>query len=704
MGQTINNHYKEQNAVLLSGATINAIDTTKAVVKSSKRIKHEYTEVKNAYSKLTLLQKAAVFAKLPTLVDAAPGSGKTLTLVYRIQKAFEYDGLKPEHILLVTFTRKAAGELTKRVQNICNQTPGRMGTFHGIMHKLMMDHPELLEAQGYRTGYISTSSTDIGRLIRELVKERKERLEEVSVKDAIKFCKDGISDLKGRGLFAKDYYMAKQSVHLDNIYDLTGKFKSLPVDVAYEVFRDYQERLQEINALDFDDIIAMGVFSLRDEKIRDRVTKLLKLVIVDEFQDTSEMQLELLFHLSSGHKYLFAVGDVDQTLYEWRNASVSQYMSFYRKSEFEVCYLEENFRSTPPIIKLSNSVIVDNKKRTRKIIRSVRKGGKPVTFIRPKDHLEEAQWVVNDIKMKIRNGVKPSEIAILFRSRRYPVFIEQILIIEQIDYHIQKSQKLFDREEIKSVIAYLRLATNPDDNLAFEQVCNYPRRRNGEKFLNEVKTYAHKYKCSYLEAMGYIMKLSIENQKFINIIKSISNDMAKMTIPHTVMHRLSTMLDLEEKLMLEHGPEEGIERHDALQVLIIMLDKIMLEYSSYKEALAEINILQETDFEKTDENQVQVMNVHPAKGLEFAHVYVVGAVDGIMPSINASRHLEEEDDEYAQNNLEEERRIFYVALSRAKDELLISAPHYIYRNGKTSAYDRTMFLRGKDHLLEVKRI
>jgi DNA helicase-2/ATP-dependent DNA helicase PcrA len=182
--------------------------------------------------------------------------------------------------------------------------------------------------------------------------------------------------------------------------------------------------------------------------------------------------------------------------------------------------------------------------------------------------------VVNDIKMKIKNGMKPSEISILFRSRRYPVFIEQILITEQIDYHIQKSQKLFDREEIKSVIAYLRLAINPDDNLAFEQVCNYPRRRNGEKFLNQVKTYAHVHKCSYLEAMGYIVKLSSENQKFINIIKSMRQDMAKLTIPHTVIHRLSSMLNLEEKLMLEHGPEEGIERHDALQVLIIMLDKI----------------------------------------------------------------------------------------------------------------------------------
>ena len=579
-----------------------------------------------------------------------------------------------------------------------------MGTFHGAMHRLMMDYPELLERQGYRSGYISPSSTDIGRLIRELVREREDRLEGVSVKDAVKFCKDGISDLKGRGLYARNYYMADQSVFKNNIYELTDKFKSLPEDVSYEVFKDYQNRLLELNALDYDDLITMGVFSLRDKKIRDRVTKPLKLVIVDEFQDTSEMQLELLFHLSSGNKYLYAVGDVDQTLYEWRNASVSQYMSFYRQPEFEVCYLEENFRSTPPIIRLSNSVILDNKKRTSKRIRYVRKGGKPVIVIRPSDHLKEAQWVVYDIKMKIANGVKPSDIVILYRSRRYPMFIEQVLITECIDYHIQKSQKLFDREEIKSVVAYLRLATNPDDNLAFEQVCNYPRRRNGEKFLNQVKTYAHIHKCSYLEAMGYMTKLSVENQKFINIIKSMSHDMEKMTIPYTVMHRLSTMLNLEEKLMLEHGPDEGIERHDALQVLTIMLDKMMLEYTSYKEALAEINILQETDFEKTDENQVQLMNVHPAKGLEFGHVYIVGAVDGVMPSINASKNLAEEDDEYAQNNLEEERRIFYVALSRAKDELLISSPHYIYRNGKTSAYDRTMFLRNKDHLFEVNKI
>jgi len=704
MQRIANSNIDKQKTVLLSGAAINTIDRAGIEVKSSKKVKREYKEFKDSYSQLTPLQKAAVFARLPTLVDAAPGSGKTLTLVYRIQKAFEYDRLEPENILVVTFTRKASGELTKRVQIICNRTPGRMGTFHGVMHKIMMDYPELLERQGYKSGYISPSSTDIGRLIRELVREREDRLGGVSVKDAVKFCKDGISELKGRGLYARNYYMADQSVFEGNIYALTDKFKSLPSKVAFEVFEAYQNRLLELNALDYDDLIAMGVFSLRDEKIRDNVTKLLKLVIVDEFQDTSEMQLELLLYLSSGNKYLYAVGDVDQTLYEWRNASVSQYMSFYRRSEFEVCYLEENFRSTPPIIKLSNSVILDNRKRTDKRIRSVRRGGNPVTLIRPKDHLEEAQWVVNNIRMKIENGMKPSEIAILYRSRRYPIFIEQSLITEGLDYHIQKSQKLFDREEIKSVVAYLRLATNSDDNLAFEQVCNYPKRRNGKKFLNQIKTYAHVYKCSYLEAMRYIVKLSVENQQFINIIQSLANDMEKMTMPRTVIHRLSTMLNLEEKLMLEHGPDEGIERHDALQVLTIMLDKIMLEYTSYKEALAEINILQETDFEKTDENQVQVMNVHPAKGLEFAHVYVVGAVDGVMPSINASKSSAEEDDEYAQNNLEEERRIFYVALSRAKDELVISAPHYIYRNGKTSAYDRTMFLRGKDHLLEVKKI
>ena len=262
----------EQTTVLHSGAAITSVSLADIEAKNDNKIMSEHQKLKDSYNQLILLQKAAVLAKLPTLVDAAPGSGKTLTLVYRIQKAFEFDKLDPENILVVTFTRKASGELTKRVQNTCNRTPGRMGTFHGVMHKLMLDYPTLLEVQGYKTGYISPSMTDIGRLIRELVKQREDRLEGVSVKDAVKFCKDGISDLKGRGLYARDYFMASKSVFIENIYLLTNKFKSLPRQVAFEVFEEYQNRLFELNALDYDDLIALGVFSLRDEKTRDAVT------------------------------------------------------------------------------------------------------------------------------------------------------------------------------------------------------------------------------------------------------------------------------------------------------------------------------------------------------------------------------------------------------------------------------------------------
>jgi len=234
---------------------------------------------------------------------------------------------------------------------------------------------------------------------------------------------------------------------------------------------------------------------------------------------------------------------------------------------------------------------------------------------------------------------------------------------------------------------------------------------NGKKFLNEVKTRAHINNCSYLEAMEkYLVRLSEPNKEFLRIIDSARAEMDRLMVPRTVLHRLLSSIKLEENLMIEHGPEEGIERYEALDMLATMIDMSLPEYGSYKEVLSELSISESDDFEKTDENKVQLMTVHAAKGLEFEHVYIVGAVDGIMPSINASLYRkskeeeEKEEDKYAQSNLEEERRIFYVALSRAKEELLISSPYYIYRNGKTSAYERTMFLNGKDHLFNIKRI
>lgn len=677
------------------------------MLKTASRVRKEFKTIEEQFQRATPLQKMAIFAQLPTLVDAAPGSGKTWTVTQRIKKAFEIDKLKPENILVLTFTKKAAGNLTKQTQKNCNQTPGRMGTFHGVMHKFNSDKPELIEAHGYKDGYIAPSAADNGRLIRELIKERADRLCDLAVKEAVKFAKDGISELKSKGYYPKDFHMAPQTVFVENISSLTCKFKKLPDDVAFEVFEQYQIRMMEMNALDYDDLISLGAFALRDEVLRKKVIKELKLVIVDEFQDTSEIQLELVRHLSDDYANLFAVGDVDQTLYEWRNASVSQYMHFYEKVAQEVRFLTHNFRSTPNIINLNNAVIVDNRKRTTKTVQAVRKAGKPVVSIRPWDHNEEAKYIVGEITRKIKAGVSPSEIAILYRSRKYPTFIEKELINRLVDYHIVKGQKFFDRLEVKSVFAYLRLATNFNDDLAFQQVFNYPKRRNGERFLKEVKARAYFNKCSYFTAMQYHMaKLSPANKEFVHIVETLSTDVNNAVIPATVIQRLSDMLNLPENLILEHGPDEGIERHEALHMLATMLDQTLLEFETYQEALTELNIAEEADFEKTDANKVQLMTVHTAKGLEFEHVYVVGAVDGIMPSINAAKTLDpdEDDDRYAQSNLEEERRIFYVAISRAKDELTISSPHYIYRNGKSSAYDRSMFLDGKDRFLSIKKV
>ena len=432
---------------------------------------------------LSPAQHSAVNAPLPTIVLAAAGSGKTATIIHRIAKAYQMDSISLDAIFATTFTRKAAGEMTERVQKLIDAAPQFMGTFHRNSLLLIRKYPMLVELHGYDAAIELIDATDRDRILSELLDPFMETLKTLSISktNAKKWMREGIDSLKGRGFYPINYAAAPAVVKPGNILELTEKFDQLPPDIAYEAYRGYQETLRRMSLLDFDDVMALPVFAMRDESIRDRVSRQFKLVVVDEFQDCSALQFEMAEQLSSGGKYLYLVGDEDQLIYGWRDASLQKVMEFYDHPDYNVCYLKENYRSNAHIINLAVPIITQNKMRSDKVMKAIKPAGEKVVHIQPYDTAQEAEYVVSSIEKLIEEGIAPNEIAIIYRTNSYSTRIEAELVKRSMDYDVVKAYNFFEYKEIKNSVAYLRLALDPDNEMAFKRIVNWPGRRNGEK-------------------------------------------------------------------------------------------------------------------------------------------------------------------------------------------------------------------------------
>ena len=655
---------------------------------------------------LSPAQREAVDAPLPTIVLSAAGTGKTKTLIHRVEKAHGEDGLSLDSIFVTTFTRKAAQEMTARMQKLMGSAPEFTGTFHRNALILMKKFSVLLEAHGYDPNIQLLDASDRGKILSELLRPWDGELKRLSISktNAKKWMREGIDSLKGRGLYPIDYANAPAKVKQFNIKTLTEKFDELPAEIAYDVYRRYQEELRHMNLLDFDDVMALPVFAMREEGTRQRVSSCFRLVVVDEFQDCSALQFEMAEQLSSDGKYLYLVGDEDQLIYGWRDANLQKVMEYYDAPDFAIRYLEENYRSDANIVHLANAVIQKNRMRSAKSMRPVKPAKKKVLHLQPYDTRQEAQYVVKRIQKLIRKGVTPGEIAILYRANSYSTVLEAELIKQGIDYDVAKAYNFFEYQEIKNVVAYLRLANDPGDEHSFRRIFNWPRRKNGEAALRKLEVEAYTKKLSLFQALKRQEKKSPANVAFVGLVEKLSALM-RMDVPvKALMDTLIKGLDIELVLFHEHGIKEGEERMERVRKLALILDILKEEYDNYPDTLRKLNDEMATLNKEPKERKVQLMTAHASKGLEFGHLFVVGAVNGMFPSLHGEPEGQGGDTLWINTNLEEERRLFYVALTWAKERLTILSPKYIHRFGSVSEYERTMFLNGLEGMCKVKAV
>jgi len=640
----------------------------------------------------------------PILVLAGAGSGKTRVLTARICQLVREYGVPADRILAVTFTNKAAGEMRERIGRLLGGEPTGMwvGTFHAIGARLLRRHAERL---GYDRAF---SIFDADQSLR-LVKSVQESVGVDPKRWASKAIRGEISNAKNQLITAQEFQARSE-----------GSFDLFVKNVA-KVFPEYQKSLESQNAFDFDDLLIKPVElfeTLPDllERYRERFA----FVLVDEYQDTNRAQFRFVELLAGGHRNLMVVGDDDQSIYRWRGADIRNILDF--ETAFpgaRVVRLERNYRSTQRILDAANLVISQNTERKGKTLFTERAGGESVTLVESLDETDEARWIVQEIEARVRETptLSHKSVAVLYRTNAQSRALEDALRREGVPYQVVGSVRFYERREIQDVLAYLRLISNPRDEGAFERVVNYPRRGVGLTSLEHLRAWAARERVSLLEAAARSDEVpemraagSHGLRSFADLIQRYSVRATQASIGE-LLEELVEELDLVRALQ-DEGPE-GEDRARNVAELIagaIDFDAAMVEDAEETgddtgggvDRFTELDLfLQQValvaDVDKLDPNAetVTLMTLHNAKGLEFPLVFIAGLEEGLFPLARAY-------DEPAA--LEEERRLFYVGITRAEDKLVLSWARQRRRAGDLTFNLQSSFLEAlPPDLLEERR-
>lgn len=632
-------------------------------------------------------QKAAVTYKDgPALVIAGAGSGKTRVLTYKIVDLLA-NGYEPYRILALTFTNKAAREMKERIAALTgNRVASKlwMGTFHSIFLRILRSHSELI---GFKPGFTIYDATDSRSLVKMIVKEM--NLDEKVYKAAT--VANAISNAKN-DMLSPEQYLDDPS-HTD--YDRKAKRP-----LTGEIYRSYCERCHRANALDFDDIIFFMNILLRDHpEVRRHYQEFFKYILVDEYQDTNFAQHLVISQLAGEDQKLCVVGDDAQSIYSFRGANIGNIIHLERRyPRLKIFKLERNYRSTQNIVNAAGSLIARNTNQLKKEVYSENEPGAPVEVVRTYSDMEEAYMVSNMIsRSKLTCHDSYDEYAVLYRTNAQSRVLEEALRKRNINYRIYGGLSFYQRKEIKDVIAYFRLTVNPDDDEALRRVINYPARGIGETTMKKIQTAASEAKVSLwavirepekyrlavnsgtlkkLDGFAELISLFIKDNETSNayelgqliynrtgILTSLAHDNTPESISR--QENLSEMLS-GLKDFVEFREEEGIEE------------------VSMRDFLSEVMLATDQD-ESDDSNEpkVTLMTVHAAKGLEFKHVYIVGVEEELFPAAMSMDSLAQ---------VEEERRLLYVAITRAKETCTLTFAGSRFRNGQTVLTKPSRFL------------
>ena len=584
-------------------------------------------------------KKAVVKTDGPLLVLAGAGSGKTKVLTTKIAYLIEQMHINPYNILAITFTNKAAREMKDRITNMLGMLANsiQISTFHSFGLTIVRENAEKLDL---KSNFTILDSEDSLTIIKKIMKDLNINAESVKPK----YVKNQISGAKNELMSPLEYERFAMTEQEKNVV---------------EIYKVYQKRLLISNSVDFDDLLMMPIMLFRkNPDILERYQERFKYILIDEYQDTNEAQYTLVKMISSKYKNVCVVGDNDQSIYSFRGANYQNILNFEKDyKSAETIMLEENYRSTKNILKVANEVIVNNNKRKDKNLWTENEVGNKVKYYRASDEKDEAIYVTKEIQKLIDEGIPKNEIAVLYRTNAQSRTIEEALLRENIPYKVIGSFYFYNRKEIKDLICYLKLIHNSYDDNSLLRVINVPKRGIGDKTIQNITEKATEKNICLYDAIESGKELIFKN-KLEYIKKEAENcsltDLIDLILNETGMkEELVKEKTIESEIRLENLEEfKSITKNFEEKYGIISLD----------EFLDEISLVADVEEHKNDTDVVTLMTIHSAKGLEFDNVFIIGMEEGIFPHFNSFLDA---------NQIEEERRLCYVAITRAKKNLWI---------------------------------
>lgn len=632
----------------------------------------------------------------PSLIIAGAGSGKTRVLTTRIAWMLA-QGVSPNSILALTFTNKAAREMRERIEKLVGPQARyiRMGTFHSVFARILRENAAKI---GYPESYTIYEPTDVKNLIKTIVKEMnlsEERYKPQAVAARISMAKNS--------LVTPAAYRANAV--------LVGEDRELKMPELVDIYAEYCIRCKRNGAMDFDDLLLQTNILLRDApEVLEQYQNQFKYVLVDEYQDTNMAQYIIVRRLALKHSNVCVVGDDAQSIYAFRGAKIENILSFQRDYPTTKVYkLEQNYRSTQTIVEAANSLIAHNSRRLEKRCFSAAEKGEKIKLVRVVEDSYEAVEVAMDIKDRAREGAEWRDFAILYRTNKQHGLFEAALSRRGIPYRVYKGMSLLEHKDVRNMIAYLSVILNPNDDESFKRIINYPARGIGDTTVARIAEIAKQKNSSMwhavdelvrgTEVLGQVEKVVVrkvaEFVKLINELSAMRVEMGVCDFAKEVMLRSGILHELEK----EKKPENDTAK-DYLDQLLAMMSSYEDECDrEMDEGLRETtqtptidewmqNIMLQTDQDAEDDgNRVTLMTVHSAKGLEYDYVYIVGMEEGLFPSSRSVESVQE---------LEEERRLMYVAITRAKKAAMLSFSELRRVWGKTENTSPSRFLKEID--------
>lgn len=618
--------------------------------------------------------EAVINTEGPMLIMAGAGSGKTKVLTCRVANLLQ-KGVRPYRILAITFTNKAAAEMRERVNNMSGPAAKDVWlfTFHAFCARFL--RMEIDKLPGYGGNFAIYDTADSQNLIKQILKEMNlddKRFQPSGILSRISNAKNALQDAAAFARQAGDFYEQKVA----------------------DIYSRYEQKLQLNNALDFDDLLMLSIKLLQENKeVREKYQDRFDYLLVDEYQDTNHAQYLLTKFLAAKHRNICVVGDADQSIYGWRGADIQNILDFEKDyPDAKVIKLEQNYRSTQIILDAANAVIENNSGRKPKNLWTENKSGADIIYFQAVDERDEARFVIEQLQnLQRTENKKLGDMAILYRTNTQSRIFEEMLIKSGISYNIVGGLKFYERKEIKDIIAYLRVIFNPADSLSLLRIINVPKRGIGDASLAKIQAYAAANNVSLFEAVSNAAAIDGLSSRFVSKL----DDLAGIIFELMNLASEAPVEDLIDRVLRDTGYLEELEnertpqaqsRIDNLHELISVAQEFAAseEENNLENFLAHVALVSDIDDTELGEDAITLMTLHSSKGLEFPVVFLVGMEEGLFPH---ARTLMDE------TEIEEERRLCYVGITRAKEKLFLSSTKMRTIYGNTVTYPPSRFLQ-----------